>query len=379
MRTEQLNILVYSAAGGNVGDDAIFLAVRDRLGRLFPTARITLACPDPSAVARHGVADVVPTFGQLDGFFIGRSWLKAAVAELRQTYRAFQRADLVILGGGGLLNDQFGSQWLSQWAVAPVVAKALRKPAIILGVGAGPLVSSHARAIVRNAVRCAVHVTVRDDYSAMALEHAGVPRDLVHVTADPVYGLQQPTDVAAVGENCGWVAIIPRFDGPDGKGGVCHYLQLVDQFQHSGLQCKLLCMSDYDAEVLRAAMNLSDGLVIGVSDPKSMLSAVRSAGVVVSTRMHGCLLSAIAGVPVVPIATYDPKLQSIATQLEVPFASSDVTGNLPVGEIVHYALHSLEDQTIRTRLHARVLTMRERADQEDPRLLQIVRGLRLKD
>lgn len=357
--------MVYSAAGGNAGDDAIFYAVRDRFARLFPGATVTLACSNPANLQLRPGDRVVQTLDQVTGFFLGRSWFSAARRHLSETLAAMRASDLVVVGGGGLLNDMFGLRWLSQWVAAPILGQWLRKPVVLHGVGVGPLRSRTARWLVRRAVRSATAVTVRDDYSAGWLTRIGIPPHRVRTTADPVFGLRCRPSVIPRRDTLNWVGIVPRFDGPEGTDALIGYRTLAEQLSRAGWVVRMLPLSRYDHQRVGAARLTPWQTVEHVHNPFEYLRVVEGASAVISTRMHGCLLAALTGIPVVPLVTYDPKLESIASRLDLPCIRYSAGGELSINEILSTIQRLGTDTTYRFRLESRIQSLRQQADDED--------------
>ncbi len=72
---------------GNTGDEAILAALTDELRRRYPDVRLTVLSAVPEATARQYGVEAIPR------------WSLPAI------WRALRGADLLISGGGGLIQD----------------------------------------------------------------------------------------------------------------------------------------------------------------------------------------------------------------------------------------------------------------------------------
>ena len=161
----------------NAGDEAILQAMVEQLRALRPGLDITVASGNPEATStRYKVR--------------GTPWNDIAAVSL-----AVEQADLVLVGGGGLFHDYWGTDpdsfltnrhWGPVYFATPALLAMLHeKPLMLYAVGVGPLLSEHARTFTRAACDAANLVTVRDAGSKKLLESIGVAADKVTVTADP--------------------------------------------------------------------------------------------------------------------------------------------------------------------------------------------------
>src|SRR6185503_17673615 len=91
-----------------------------------------------------------------------------------------ERLDVLILGGGGILYDADARTYLREVAIA----HEKRVPVFVYAIGAGPLTHAAAQAAVRENLKEAEVVTVREKSAHRVLEESGLHRDIV-VTADP--------------------------------------------------------------------------------------------------------------------------------------------------------------------------------------------------
>ena len=91
-----------------------------------------------------------------------------------------------------------------------MLAALARKPAILYGLGFGPLASPEARRYARAVADAAVHLSVRDEASRNLLVATGVPEARITVTADPAFALEVPDGAPAPADLCRAAGVEPR-------------------------------------------------------------------------------------------------------------------------------------------------------------------------
>lgn len=313
--------------GGNLGDEAL-LAVELAAFRRALDERLepVVATVDAARTARlHDGVETVP-------FFDARA-LSAAIAG----------SDLVVWGGGGLLQDH----WLvpseelfldprggvPAYLRVPLLAAAHGRRCLVYAQGVGPLGAPESRRLVGLALSRVDAITVRDAASAGLLRECGVAGPPVLVTADPAVAIR-PSDaergkelLAAAGLDASHgpvLAVVPRVP-PAGDVSWAAPLcaALADVGRRAGASV-LLVPFDHgtggDGPVCRdLAASLSAVLPVGVLDGEHAAGDVAAClgrcALTVATRLHGLYLSVVAGTPVVAL-DYDPKVRAAAREFE---------------------------------------------------------------
>ena len=154
-----------SYGGLNLGDEAILQSIISQLRKDLPRLEITVFSRDAEDTKRrHGVERAVQV----------RNLSRAEVLP------EVERLDLLILGGGGILYDADARTYLREVQIA----HEKRVPVFVYAIGAGPLTHAAAQLAVREGLKEADTVTVREKSAHRALEEAGLHRDVI-VTADP--------------------------------------------------------------------------------------------------------------------------------------------------------------------------------------------------
>jgi len=216
--------LLDSYHGSNLGDASIQDAMVANIGLRLPSAEFYgITLNSENFVDQHGVgafplvARYIPSYGMSHGryavdlresenprkvVFWGREIKRTLkrVPVLRRClpvlaiipreifhivagYRFLRRIDLLVVSGGGQLNEEWGGAWghpfaLFKWAV---LARTARVPYAFASVGSGYVISTAARVFVSAALRMACYRSYRDKNTReLATGLMG------RVTADPV-------------------------------------------------------------------------------------------------------------------------------------------------------------------------------------------------
>lgn len=357
--------------GGNLGDEAILAVELGRFrealhGRLEPVV-VTL---DPALTTRlHGEVETVP--------FFDVKALSAAIAG----------SDLVVWGGGGLLQDHWHVPaeelfldprgGVPAYLRVPLLAAARGRPCIVYGQGVGPLSEPESRRLVGLVLSRVDVITVRDAASADLLRECGVAGPPILTTADPVVSIRPSSAekgrellvAAGLEPSRGPVlAVIPRVP-PDGD------VSWVDPFcaalKEVGLRTGasvLLVPFDQekggDAHACRElAARLSPSLPVATLDgwyaAEDVAACLGLCALTVATRLHGLYLSVLTGTPVVAL-DYDPKVRTAAREFHDDIPVLFLAG-LDEGALACALAKTLEEApALRPRLLAALEPLRRR-------------------
>lgn len=151
----------------NYGDTAILHGTCELVRRVDPHAAIAVASPRPL----------------LPGGFDGVEFTGGSFGDL---FREARRADVVLWGGGQLLQGNRSRLKIPFWRLRLFVVRLAGNPPVVgVGQGVGPLPRASDRRLTARLVRKTAGFTVRDDDSRSLLEQCGVSGAQVRVAADP--------------------------------------------------------------------------------------------------------------------------------------------------------------------------------------------------
>lgn len=221
-----------------------------------------------------------------------------ATSRLTGLLPALLKADVLISGGGGLLQDKTSRRSLQYYLGVIRLAKLLGKRVIVYGQSVGPLSDSGKEAVAKT-LR-GVAVAVRDERSQVLLESLGIRSFL---TADAALLLSPPVTQAAPNAP---VVLIPRGGYPDITEALC---ELARALQQQDVPVTALALhAAEDSEALQAMKQQVPTLTLEhPHSPHEVLNVLAGSSYVVSGRLHGLILAAVAGKPFSGLI-YDPKV-----------------------------------------------------------------------
>ncbi len=265
---------------GNLGDEALLSGMLSGLGR----KNVTVLSQKPEATrALHGVAATHRLTGLTN----------------------LLTCDVLVSGGGGLLQDKTSTRSLQYYLGVVRLAKRLGKRVIIYGQSVGPLSAAGERAVA-NTLR-GLPVAVRDQPSQELLARLDVPATLV---ADAALLLPKP---ARESKKNAPVLLIPRGGLPETTDA---FVQLARKLHAEGVPLTgLVLQADEDKEALEHLTQAVPAVKkLSATTPQGALEYIAASHHVVSARLHGLIFAARAGRPMSGVA-YDPKVTAFLAAL----------------------------------------------------------------
>lgn len=280
-----MRVLVSGYYGfANGGDEAIALSISRELRARGHTP--VLLSADPAHTAALCGCEAAPRMQPL-----------ALARELR-------RADLLLSGGGGLLQDKTSGRNLTYYLGLIRLARLLGTPAAVFNQSIGPLSVRGGNRVAR-AVR-GLPLVVRDRGSLRTLETLGLTGVL---GGDPALLLQPSPGLV---RDPASVVIAPRGDVAESLPPLRELVQALQAGGHRVVALALMPAADGEA-----ARSLGADAVIESADPQLLLDTIAASGYVVGVRLHALILAAAAGVPFAGLS-YDPKVQGFCADAGAP-------------------------------------------------------------
>lgn len=285
----------------NAGDEAMLAAMIEALTDIEPNIKITVISGNPEDTRqRHGVA---------------------AVYRLNypEIAKVLVRSQLLISGGGSLLQDVTSDRSLYYYLSIMMLAKKLGKPVMLYAQGIGPVKGVLAQGAMRYIGNMVDLITVRDDGSYEELKRLKVTAPPIHVTADPVLAMH-PVD-KLIGRS------ILKKHGQEGVAPLIgisvrewkdwgHYKQVL---AHAGDRM----IEELGAKVVFIPMQWPDDLSVSQKIAAKMknkaevlpdeyttselLSLVGNLDLLIGIRLHALIFAGVMHVPMAGIS-YDPKI-----------------------------------------------------------------------
>ena len=303
---------------GNLGDDAILLAISQQLSQKELPVELTVLSRRPKETAREYGLSSVPRFSPMG------------------VWKALKNSDVLISGGGSLLQDVTSTRSLLYYLTVIRMAKAMGKPVFLYANGIGPLNKESNRRKVKQCLELCDAITLRDRESLTQLRKLGVQRDDIIITGDPVFALKAdgPTrqDLASIGvpQGRGTIGISVR-NLPSLGNFPREAARLCDRIakEMDKTPVFLVMQESEDAALcqqIQSMMTEPSCIARTPGDPASMLAMIGQMDAVISMRLHTIIFAANKAVPVVG-CVYDPKVESFLNILGMPSCGTPLTMN----------------------------------------------------
>ena len=297
----------------NAGDDAILDSISNSVGLLSDEVEITVLSNDPDLTHRQFGLSAVPRF------------------HMGQVFRALRRSDVLLSGGGSLLQDTTSTRSILYYLAVMDLARMLGKPVMLYANGIGPVRKEGNRRRTKNAVEKAAVVTLRDHGSAKELRQMGVKRDDLRVTADPVFCL--PPASAQRAEEllrlCGMPAgkefvVVSVRSWPNTEEFHGRLAKLCDHLKaRYGLEVLFMMMQpSHDRTATERVMAAMEGKAYVLDcpcTPRDLMGVLGKAKLCLAMRLHTLIFAARMAVPTMGLV-YDPKVENYLQELDLPSA-----------------------------------------------------------
>ncbi len=301
---------------GNLGDDALLSVIVEQLCRRYEGATIDVLSAKPEETMKDFGVDATPR------------WDAKAVRA------AIKKADIVLSGGGGLLQNATSLRSLFYYAGVIRTATRASRRAMVFAQSIGPL-DFWGKAVVKECCKHLSAATVRDARSARLLRGLVPPNVPVEQTADPVFlyeGGEESVDLAAEG-------LGPHSDplvvfSVRKANGLKERLELLahaaDRFaQIYGARVAFLPLGgvgDAEASTLVIRKCKTAPVLLPECSLPRAATIIRQAKAVVGMRLHAVILAARYAVPFLAIP-YDPKVSALCEDLHYPLPPLFTLGN----------------------------------------------------
>ncbi|WP_374713474.1 polysaccharide pyruvyl transferase CsaB [Symbiobacterium terraclitae] len=291
---------------GNAGDEAILGGIITAFRDIDPSFKFTVISGKAASTRQvHGVEAV-------------------SRGDFRAIWKAMGRADLLLSGGGSLLQDVTGTKSIVYYLGIVTLGKLRRLPTVFYAQGIGPVNRLVGRALVPLVANAVDLIMVRDAESAEAIRRLGVSRPEVRVTADAALVL--PPSTRAEGEalleahglgSCGrpliGVSVRPwKFATAAAVEALADGLDRVVQ-ETGGTVLFIPMQQPHDVEAARAVaarMRSRALLFEGDVTYRELRALTAACDVLVGMRYHALVFAAVNRVPLVGLS-YDPKNDSL--------------------------------------------------------------------
>ena len=239
---------------------------------------------------------------------------------LRSVLQALKEVDVLVLGGGSLLQDSTSTRSLIYYILLIWRAKLLQKPVFLWGQGLGPLKRRLSRVLVRSTLRVISSATWRDSGSMNQSIQWKLEIPMT-VGPDPVWGhpapewksgstlilCWRPTPLLS---NLGWQRLINALY----EFSEMHDFKVIWLAFHDHQDIKLL--DDLEQQLIVPQKLLDRSTTLAAESITKVQNLFRESRMVIAMRLHALILASIGGVPTSALS-YDPKVTAAADNADI--------------------------------------------------------------
>ena len=267
--------------------------------------------------------------------------IKSELLHSVRGYRFLRQHDLLIVTGGGQLDEEWGGPWghpfaLFKWSA---IARLAGVRCEFLGVGASKVDSRLSRMFLSMALRMSQGRSYRDQYSksiAAGLFHGAAGDSVVPDIAfsSATDDLHAPGAVRPAAKDRRTIAISPicycrpgswpREDSALYRRYLQQMSQMMEQLIERGYSLVMICSSLSDVNVIREIIHVlserpqpipqSQLYVPSISTWRDLSTVLRSVDFVIASRLHSAILSFVANKPTIAIS-FDKKVDRVMQDL----------------------------------------------------------------
>lgn len=294
----------------NAGDDTVLYGIISSLTKHMPDAELAVLSNTPTETqALFGI----PAFNR---------WRMGAIIS------QLQKSDLLVMGGGSLLQDATSPRSVIYYLGIVMMAKMLGKPVIFYAQGIGPITKTISKRLIRMIVNRVDVITVRDEQSGEDLKSLGVTNAPIYVTADPAVTINSNQVDISFGQS-----VIQKYK-PNTKKPIMaisvrawkneqQYKKMIAQFADEALRRGwevffLPMQNPADlAPSLDIVKQMSEPGAVVIEEKmnfKQIFSFIGASDFILGMRLHSVILAAVMNIPFAGIS-YDPKMDRFVQRL----------------------------------------------------------------
>lgn len=310
---ERTNKIVLSGYYGfdNIGDEAVLYSILELLKKEINNVEITVLSNNPEKTSTtYGVKSV-------------NRW------DMKSVAKVIKESDLLISGGGSLLQDVTSSKTIPYYLAIVKIAQFYKRKVVFYSQGIGPVSKGFNKWLIKYVVNKVDGIFVREPGSKRLLEDIGI-RKPIEVAIDPVIGIEgNGVELEEVkNEKSVGVYIRPWQNEAHDTKLIRSLTKGLSYMAINGYKLYLIPMHyDQDKDIaykLKQSLLESgvSGEMIVVVDKKlsidEVLAYTKSFDMVIGMRLHSLIMSAASKVPMLALS-YDPKVDSFMKEIELPY------------------------------------------------------------
>lgn len=307
----------------NSGDDAILHSICNDIKELQEDVTITVLSNQPDLTIREYPVKSVNRF---------------SFGQVRQ---AIKQCDILLMGGGSLIQDITSTRSLYYYLTILWMAKLFRKKIILYGNGIGPITKWYNKPVCRVTLNKVDIITLREHFSLDVLKQLKIIKPIIEVTADPVFNLkihedmdlQDMLEMERIPQDQKLVGVMFRSWSHEESytkkmAKICD--RLIEEYNYHIVFIPLKHPTDIIvSNEIAKKMHHKATIIEHRYHEEKLIMFISKLHLVLSMRLHGIIYSALYKVPMIGF-NYDPKVAYYANELKIP--------------IVNDMLHIYEDE-----------------------------------
>ena len=290
----------------NAGDEAMLYSILRAVRSIDPDSDVTVISGKPEQTEKAFGVRAVPRFG---GFAI---------------FRKLCTADVLISGGGSLLQDVTSSRSCLYYLSLIWTAAFLGKKVMLYAQGIGPIRRRWVARLIRFVLSRVDAITVRDETSEQFLKKIGVTAP-IYTTADSVFFLtKEETETgkailraAGVPEHKKTVGLSVR-NWKDAETWTKAFAQYIEKMAQDDVSLVFIPMQHPDDTRMAKSLCEKDFenvyFLDGTYRVGELMSIIGGLDLLVGMRLHALIFAALSHIPMIGIS-YDPKIDNFLSSV----------------------------------------------------------------
>lgn len=288
----------------NLGDELILSRIIRELSAVNPKIQITVLSGNPKKTVRQHATEAVYKYNPF-------AFIKALL-----------NCDVLISGGGGLLQDITSKRSPVYYLATIYLAKLSGKKVFIWSQGIGPIASSFIQKLTARILTNADAITVRDGFSKQQLVNYGIDGQKIIITADPVFN----TDISYFAKNKKTekaLLIGIAFKSLPNKHDFISTIAKISDGIIDRYHAKILFIPFHlneDIAPIKKVKKLmnNNSEILSYSTIDSAVDAISSLDLLISMRYHATVIASLFGIKNIGISN-DPKIEELMKLLGNPY------------------------------------------------------------
>ncbi len=299
----------------NIGDEAVLYSIVSLLKKEIPGARIMVLSNNPEKTkATYGVESV-------------NRW------DMKTVAKVIKQSDLLISGGGSLLQDVTSSKTIPYYLAIVKIAQFYKKKVVFYSQGIGPVNKGFSKVLMKMVINKVDGIYVREPASKALLQEIGIKKP-VEVSIDPVIGInlgrEENKTTIEVKKPAVGIYLRPWQNEAHDEHLMKAMLPSLSKLLWEGYKLYFIPMH-YDQD-RKIAQTMRDKLLeIGIAEGKNLeadmevvdkmlsidkvLDYTAQFDMVIGMRLHSLIMAAAEKVPMVALS-YDPKVTAFMKEIE---------------------------------------------------------------